>query len=327
MPDTVAIYCGDENYLFPMLVSARSLRRSASRDNFDILLFAIDFTPERLELARSVARTFRAEVTPLSSAEYIVFDIEKFATAEKFQHVASSSLARLVTGRHIPETYKRVLYLDGDTLCVGDFSDLAAREIPPGAVMAVPDPSNFWRRDGGAFSAAEDAYLNSLGIGRDDTYYNAGFFYADRAAWAAFGEQALAYFAANMSVCKCHDESAFNVVARGRIQPLSARWNFMQPMRAWDLDDEIKPRLYHFSGREKPWRAIVRPWEAFAARYKAFREEPGLKDAAPRYATLRESTAMNLHYTLWEMKAKTIHRARYQRARGALLRSEASAVI
>ncbi|MDX2233115.1 MAG: glycosyltransferase [Hyphomonadaceae bacterium] len=327
MRDTVAIYCGDAGYLFAMLVAARSLRQCASRDNFDILLFGIDLTDDQLAYARAVAATFRAEVTPMSSAEYTVFDVTRYTTLDKFAHVAPSSLARLVTGRHIPQAYKRVLYVDGDTLCVGDFSDLADLDVPAGMLMATPDPSNYWRADDGAFARSEDAYLNALGIGRDATYFNAGFFLADRAAWAAFGEEALTYFAANMDLCKCHDESALNVVARDRIRPLSARWNFMQPMRAWGLDAAIRPRLYHFSGREKPWRGTVRPWAEFSRRYKAFRSEPQLRALAPRYASAKDLAEMNAHYSVWEMKARTIHRTKYERARRALLENERRAVM
>lgn len=158
-------------------------------------------------------------------------------------------------------------------------------------------------------------------------YYNSGLLYADLATWKTFGELALTFFAANMKLCRYHDQSALNAVAHEHMIPLSARWDFQQPMRAWGFDDEIRPRMYHFNGRQKPWNGCTAPWQDFSRRYDAFRAEPVVGPRAPKRAASAECAAENRHYMLWKLKAKTLQRGRFDRARAAVLESEARAVF
>lgn len=325
-PRTLVIYAGDASYAYPMLASALSVRRH-SGDAFDITIFAADYTSKQFDTAARIGETFGVQIAPLNAADYMQFDLSKYGTDKGFAHLRPSVLSRLVTGRAIPERYDQVLYLDGDTQCAGDLSPLIRFRMPAGRLGGVPDSMNYMKRDNGRYAAHWRAMMGDIGLSVDDTWYNTGVMMADRQTWIERGDAALAYFTANVSLCKFPVDGSTNATARGRWLPISCRWNFMAPMRMWGLDAAIAPRFYHFTGREKPWQGRMDPWRDFWPRYEALRRESPLGDISGACASRAEIAAVNRHRAIARLKDATVLAHRVRRAKRALLESEAHAAV
>jgi len=325
-PRTLVIYAGDASYAHPMLVSARSLRANASAD-FDIWIFAADYPPELLGRTALAAEGFGARVVPLSSADYLRFDPTRFRTEPAFAHLKPAVLSRLVTGPHIPAAYDQVLYLDGDTHCVGDIAPLLRFRVPKGRLLGCPDSINYYKHDAGPYAARRRALMGEWGLSVDDTWYNTGVLMAERETWSERGAAALAYFVENVDICRFPVDGSTNATARGLWLPISCRWNFMAPMRLWGLDQAVKPALYHFTGREKPWLGRIAPWQDFWPRYAELRAEAAIGALAGPLAGSPEVAEMNWRRTLARLKEHLLHRRRAERSRAALLESEKAAVV
>ena len=324
---TLVIYAGDIGYAAPMLVSARSLLKGAKRQNFDVMLFAVDFPNDRLTAYVALAAQYGIEVVPLDSRTFLGETPAEFKSDKRFDYINAVCLARLATGPHIPSAYARVLYVDGDTYCAGDVSELAAYSVKSGEIMAASDGMNFWKHDDGPFAADSRGYLAGIGLSLDETYYNSGVLYADRATWQALGPEVLRFYMERTDICRYHDQSALNVVARKELRPLSLKWNYMAEMRMWGLDAAIGPRLYHFGGPEKPWRGEISPWRDFAAIFADAMGEPDIRPFAPPRASAAAARKMNRHLLIWRLKASTVHRGRRARARRAVAESEKLALV
>jgi lipopolysaccharide biosynthesis glycosyltransferase len=326
-PKTLVIYAGDAGYAYPMLLSARSVRRNASNQNFDLWIFAADYPDDLLAATAAVAETFEAQVVPLASESYIRFDVRRFRPEDGFAHLKPSVLSRLVTGPLIPERYDQVLYLDGDTLCVGDMSPLIQFRVPAGRLLATRDAVNYYKFDNGRFAAAARDLMIAMGLEVTDTWYNTGVLMADRRTWAERGAAALDYFIAHIDACRFPVDGSANATAKDHWAPISCRWNFMAPMRLWGLDEAVKPAFYHFTGREKPWLGRMAPWSDFWPLYEKFRTERPIGALAGPLAGAAEIASANRHRVLGRIKEATIHSARAARARRGVLASEQDVLI
>jgi lipopolysaccharide biosynthesis glycosyltransferase len=325
-PRTLVIYAGDAGYAYPMLASARSVR-THSGDDFDIQIFATDYSNEQFDRTAAIAETFKVKVAPLRSAEYTRFDMARYNPDRLFAHLKPSVLSRLVTGRAIPEHYDQILYLDGDTLCVGDLRPLINFRAPGGRLLGVADSANQFKLDEGPYGAGWRAFMGQLGLSVDDTWYNTGVMMADRQTWIERGDAALDYFIDNIDICKFPVDSSTNATARDFWSPISCRWNFMAPMRMWGLDAAINPRFYHFTGSEKPWLGLMDPWRDFWPRYEAIRKERLLADIAPPYASKAQVAAANRRRAIGRLKDSTLLAHRVRRARRGVLAREKAALI
>jgi lipopolysaccharide biosynthesis glycosyltransferase len=325
-PRTLVIYACDAGYAYPTLISAQSVRRHATVD-FDLWIFAADFDAERFDRTSAIAETFGAKVAPLSSDAYMGFDPARFRVLDKFDHLTPSVLARLVTGRRIPAEYDQVLYLDGDTYCTGDLAPLICFRAPKGRLLAAADSVNYIKNDKGPYAAWWRSFFQSLGVPADGRWFNTGVMMAERRTWAERTQAALDYFMAHTDLCRLPVDSSTNVASRDHLSPISCRWNFMAPMRMWGLDEAIAPRLYHFTGRDKPWLGPMAPWKDFWPRYRALHDDPALSPLAIPFARAAQVAASNRHRALGQLKQATIHRDRAAYARHMLLDTEKAVLV
>lgn len=320
---TLVFYCTDAGFLFPTLVSARALRQQ-TRAAFDLRIFVVDLAPAAEAAARRAAAAIGAEVVALSSAS---FAPERPVSSDPMPYLPQSALARLAVGPHIEPRHARLLYIDGDTVPVADLAPLIESAPPAGGILAAPDPSNHWRNDPGRVGRDRAAYCASLGLGAADTYFNSGVLLVARDTWIDVAAEALAYYRAHPERCRYRDQSALNAVARGRFVPLSSRWNFSQPLRAWGLDGTLRPRLYHFTGPGKPWRGPLSPWRDFWPLYRDAAADPLLGPFAPAPEAWPRRMRAEFGYALWAARALVLHHGRAEHARAGVLGDEAGAAL
>jgi len=143
----------------------------------------------------------------------------------------------------------RFLYVDADTLCEVDVSELASSDMgshPAAWVPEAPLPG-----------AVDRAVADQLGNRPDEFYFNAGVQLVNVPEWRRqmITEQALEYIAKHRPMF--HDQSALNVVLHGNALALDAKYNCMSNMRKnWP---SLLPlygkteKLVHFLDYPKPW--------------------------------------------------------------------------
>jgi len=125
-----------------------------------------------------------------------------------------------------------------------------------GAIMAAATDMISYMDFGGHLAQEFQAYRASLGMPPDVLYFNNGLTVIDRAAWAKaeLGERTLRFIEANPALCLRFEQSALNALLKGDVAKLSPRFNFMGDFMRLDLESEIRPNVYHFVNRPKPWQ-------------------------------------------------------------------------
>lgn len=256
MPDLAICFVGDVNFLLGSLISIRSLRKFVKPDQAEIYLFYLD--PDE-----AVLEKLASALVPYAASAMAIDLRSRFELGAKHwnvTHVPISALGRFYLDAYLPDHIARILYLDGDTLAVGDLAELMHFSPPRGKLAAAEDISFFSRNDWSRFGRSTREYCSGLGIEPGRGYLNSGVLMAERGAWKDIMREALAYFEANSGRCRYHDQSALNAVVGERRLRISPKWNFQTPFRYWGVEARIKPRLYHFTEFPKPWMGDAEPW-------------------------------------------------------------------
>jgi lipopolysaccharide biosynthesis glycosyltransferase len=297
MPNDCAVcYVTDLNFLLPTLVSAASLRKFVSSDKADVLIFLID-EPGRVEQLNRFLRPFHIEIVLFESRTFGEFDFEKFYKS----HVSTAAVGRLFLDKALPETCKRIVYMDGDTLVIRDPSPLIEAVVPEGKFAAAEDMISFRYSNLTVRGRIKMPYLAGIGVHPPTTgYLNSGVFATSRQTWRAVAADAFKFFADNTAACQHYDQSALNATIGDRRLRLSLKWNFQTPFRYLGIEDYLSPSIYHFHSYPKPWMGPCEPWKDVYEPYQLALEP--FKELALPIAKLDQATLEAYNKQNWRKK-------------------------
>lgn len=181
------------------------------------------------------------------------------------QHINVSSYLRLLIPEIFPQVDKLV-YMDSDMLCTGPLSEAYEVELGDHLVAAVKDPSA-----GGAKSLF--AEFRETGVPAED-YINAGFLVMNVALWRAEGIHLRCMELIAAGNLLFEDQSAINIVCKGRKLLVHEKFNFLRRSRQGLDDPQLnRPCVIHYTGKIKPWADATLIgggiWLAYAERFKA----------------------------------------------------------
>lgn len=178
---------------------------------------------------------------------------------------------RLFLDRVLPAQYDRIMPVDSDMMIVNEgLKPLVALDLE-GKLLAAATDMISYMDFGGHLADEFKAYRSGLGMTPETLYFNNGLTVIDRARWTRdeMGERVLRFIAANPKLCLRFEQSALNALLKGNVTKLSPRFNFMGDFMRLDLEDEVRPNVYHFVNRPKPWQ---RGWVGDPRFAQAFRD-------------------------------------------------------
>lgn len=229
----------DDNYLPYLAVSLRSLKDNMS-----------DACACKIHILHSGIRTeSAARIANLSDENFSVCfaDVSDRLTtlAQKLQlrdYYTCTTYYRIFIAEMFPE-YDKALYLDSDTVILGDICELYNHALGDNLVGAVPDETVL---DVPVFC---DYVKDALGIPAE-RYFNAGILlmnlkkFRDENFYEKFNELLHRY---KFSVAQ--DQDYLNVLCKDRVLYIAPEWNKMPiPANGCGI-----PKLIHYNLTRKPW--------------------------------------------------------------------------
>ena len=227
------VYVTDENYFFPTAVSARQARHAASPSTDVVIILTERFRhrDEAEEFCKSCGIILR------DGSQFLAGRFEKIDRQEFGARISIAAMGRLLLSDLLPEHYRQVIYIDGDTQIVGDLAALEEVEVPKGKVLAALDYMSI---------------MEAARTGKPQSYFNSGVLKFDPTDW--IGPAAFQYFTQHGG--HLHDQGALNTVAGDATILISNRWNF--PRQFLHLADK-NPTIIHFASHPKPWDGVYFP--------------------------------------------------------------------
>lgn len=173
-----------------------------------------------------------------------------------------SIMGRLFMGEMLPETVKRVLYLDCDTVIVRPLKKLWNEDLGDAVLGAVMEPTIY------------DAVKKSIGLSERDGYYNSGMLLVNLERWRDehVQEKLMTFLEQKGGSLFASDQDLLNGALCGQIHTLMPEWNFFPNYRYFSYQTLIDhapsyravsreafllakkhPAIIHYMGDERPW--------------------------------------------------------------------------
>ncbi len=233
-------YASDENYLPYLSVSLSSLKANASK-SYAYHIYILNADVKESERAQKVFEyadeNFKIEYVDVSKR------LEEVKESLKLRdYYTGATYYRIFIANMFPQ-YEKALYLDSDTIVLGDIAELYNKELGDNLVGAIPD---------GAVGAVPEfrRYTKEvLGV-TFDKYFNAGVLLMNLAQFRK--ENFYDDFCALLKEYKfsvAQDQDYLNVICKDKVAYIGMEWNQM-PIAS---ENGGQPKLIHYNLTMKPW--------------------------------------------------------------------------
>ena len=209
-----------------------------------------DLTEDSRQKIEDVATSFGAEVKfvdiPVDSLRWLPMNRP---------HISLTTYYRLLMDKFLPDTVKRIIYLDSDTLATAALEDLWDTEMDGRLVAAAPD-------EGGVLQSRR------LKLSTSHKYFNAGVLVLDIEGLRRIDmkELVLKAFQDRGEFITLQDQDLLNIIFENETVNLDLRWNVnnriymkneLDPAYSDEQSKEASknPGIVHFTDRRKPWHS------------------------------------------------------------------------
>lgn len=251
------VLCTDDNFAEPTLAAIDSVLESNTNAFLNVFIVTSGLNEQNKSKISEFfsERKGRAEFSLKTADNAFLGSLP----VKKGDHVSSAAYLRILLPSILPQNISKVLYIDGDILCVSSLLDFYKTDLSEKSCAAVRDERN---DDNEIFMRL--AYPKSCG------YFNSGILLINLDFWRKNNVQkkALNFIFENPEKCLWHDQDALNKVLAGTVLFSPFRYNLTQGFLFdksslkissdyWtEIDSAVKnPCLIHYSAAYKPWHA------------------------------------------------------------------------
>jgi len=234
-------YCIDKNYQqhFGASITSLLLNFSGDATNLSIHVVTDHADPDfraKLDLLNSLFKA-RIELHFVRPE-----DIQSMASfkAKSAPHVTTAAYFRLLLSSILPETVKKVLYLDADTIVLSDLAEMLRIDLAGAAVAGVPD-----------YSAKDMTERHQI-----KQYINTGVMLLDLDQWRQkdYGVRCMTFASQNQEKLYFGDQCTINLLFQDSLNLLHSKWNFyVTPFQQSKPSENIA--ILHFITGDKPWHS------------------------------------------------------------------------
>ncbi len=242
----------NDNYMEPLQVMLASLFRHET-EPIDVYLIHSSVSEENLDFPDSYISSLGGRFIPVFARESI------FENAPDSRYFPKEMYYRLLCGELLPETLKRVLYLDPDIMIRGPVHSLYETDFQGQVLLGSPDTP------AGKTSIIDGEHKARLGLCENDVYVNSGVLLMNlpKIRETFVLEDFLRQAEKRRDVLKFPDQDMINVTFKGKIGVINQNYNYMA--RFFDAADTLSwltgewrkenPVVVHYAGSYKPWNA------------------------------------------------------------------------
>ncbi len=227
----------DDNFIKPVGILITSIVYNNPNQWFHFHIFTASLCEDNLNKLKQIN-------VGDSSLTIHVFDEAIFASYQTLKNLPASMYYRLVIPAILNGVTSRVLYLDADIVCNGSIEELVNKDIGSYIICACLDP---------AVIANHDKHVSSLGIDRNDCYFNSGVMLINIDEWNRQNVLSCFNDLIHKREYKFPDQDVLNIVLQHNVLLLDERFNTFSS----NVENYNKATFVHFAGEAKPWTIIA----------------------------------------------------------------------
>lgn len=236
------VYCIDQNFVKPTLVSMMSLLENLS-GNIKVLVIGHNLNPNAIKMLERVEGIYHH-----ATVRHMAVTDDMLADNWNYDSFPIITAARL----YIPGTFKsgRVLYLDGDTFIRKDVSPLFDMHMDGNLIAAARD--DVLSKKSNLTESRTSEMAKIMGNHPMIEYFNSAVIMFDCGAiYKSELNAEILKTAGNIDNYTYPDQDFLNYMFKGKTKFIGTEWN-TNPSRE---RLKIKPKIMHFSHVPKPWES------------------------------------------------------------------------
>ena len=230
----------DKNFIPPLGIMLTSILLNNPNNFFHVHIFLNSILPEDLDKLKN----FSAQNDKIQIDLYHV-DAKVFKNFSVGKGYTIATYHRIIIAQVLYPKIKKLLYVDADTLCVGDILQLKKFSFDDKMIMAVIDRGEWLPQ-----------HKKEIGIADEQNYFNAGILYIDLEKWNQFKMSQKMMKLLNEKHLSFQDQDAINLLAGNQIKSIPVRFNQFLLMKKNNDELPKDTIIIHFAGQIKPWQ----PW-------------------------------------------------------------------
>lgn len=253
------MYTCDNNYVWLMGISTISLfENNKNLEELIVYLLGENISEQNIIELEKIGHKYGRKV--------IIIDVPQLNIPSSLVSVRwpLSAFTRLISGKILPSDVEKILYLDCDTVVLGDISELEDVDFNGNIVMGVKD-------------CISGTYKKNIGLNKNSPYVNAGVILFDMTALRRIdiALEIEKYMSKYMKLINYADQDILNGIFLDRIGEINPKFDVMtidvvhtheeirqlrRPTNFYtknEIDEaKINPTIIHYTTNMK----VVRPW-------------------------------------------------------------------
>jgi lipopolysaccharide biosynthesis glycosyltransferase len=236
------IYVSDINYVEPLLLSIGSLINSNDVEKIDKVYIFIDFN--KLEIVSKIKKLLpRNKFEVIEIHDEWIDNLKEELESTISKHASIANYYRLFISQYLPEDIRKAIYLDCDTIVLGEIYSFYELNIENYLFGAVQD------------SVPENRFYKNQFQLNDDLYFNSGVLLMniELIRKLNFVNSCITFIKNSFSKITYWDQDVINIVASGKIMEIGYQYNYQSDL--FSLKTLHKPVIIHYTGEgiSKPW--------------------------------------------------------------------------
>ena len=225
-------YTANSGYAMQMAVSMVSMLENNPDKELKFYILGDDYSKEIREKFKQIEKDYKTSIIIVDIRKKLeVLNNTALAKEEGIVRngIISYMFARLFMGSCLPEDVKKVIYIDSDTLYIGNVQELYDIQIEERYLYAAV--RDLWPA----------SYNKALGLSEDELYFQSGIMLVDLEKWRAeqCEERLIKEAKAAKQYYFMHDQDLLNLCFHGRIQTLSPKYGMYYLLRRYTAKECI----------------------------------------------------------------------------------------
>ena len=231
----------DANYVPPMGIMLTSMLINNPNCNLHVHVFLNSILPEDIDKLKNLVDQHSNNI----QIDMYYVDVKAFDGFSVGKGYTVATYHRIIIAQVLYPKVKRLLYIDADTLCVGNILELQKFSFSDKMLMAVLDKGEWLPQ-----------HKREIGIPENQGYFNAGVLYIDLKNWNEFKMSEKMMELLHERKLSFQDQDAINLLAGEQIKSIPVKFNQFLLMKKNNDELPEDTIFIHFAGQVKPWQ----PW-------------------------------------------------------------------
>lgn len=273
------VYICDDNYVMPTCVSIQSIYENRQKSIYDIYIIGVNLSDKNKNLFKQI---------DLSGININLLEFPNKYKDLNTNHVYVSKAALFKFDiSNILKDLDKVLYIDSDTIILGDLKDFFEIDVKDFYAGVIRDyPAYYKRQDYEEINTSD--------------YFNSGVMLLNLKRLRTFNvAQKLLNYKLSFNSTRYMDQDCFNVVFNGNVKYLVPEYNYMTSSVNL-YPDNIKPIIVHTTTGKKPWYYSYVPYAD--EWYKLFKNSVCRKQKLKRSFICKEKLGNNRVFHIGKIK-------------------------